>query len=46
MSVDVRDVEPGMTSVCFVVLFRDDSEDRVDVQVYCGETKSTLIPSV
>ena len=45
-SVDVMDVEPGMSSVCFVVLLRDDSEDGVDVLVCCGETKSTLIPSV
>ena len=46
MSVDVRDVEPGMSSVCFVVLLRDDTEDGVDVLVCCCETKSTLIPSV
>ena len=45
MSVDVRDVEPGMSSVCFVVLLRDDTEDGVDVPVFCCETKSTLIPS-
>ena len=46
MSVGVRDVEPGMSSVCFVVLLRDDSEDGADVLVYCGETKSTLMSSV
>ena len=46
MSVGVRDVEPGMSSVCFVVLLRDDSEDGIDVLVYCGETKSTLMLSV
>ena len=44
-SVDVMDVEPGMISVCFVVLLRDDSEDGVDVLFYCGETKSTLMSS-
>lgn len=41
-SVDVRDVEPGMSSVCFVALLRDDTEDVADVLVCCGETKSTL----
>ena len=46
MSVDVRDVEPGISSVCFVVLLRDDTEDAADVPVFCCETKSTLIPSV
>ena len=46
MSVGVRDVEPGMSSVCFVVFLRDDSEDGIDVLVYCGETKSTLMLSV
>ena len=46
MSVGARDVEPGISSVCFVVLLRDDSEDGIDVLVYCGETKSTLMLSV
>lgn len=46
MSVGIRDVEPGMSSVCFVVLLRDDIEDVVDVQVCCCETKSTLMSSV
>ena len=41
-----EDVEPGISSVCFVVLLRDDSEDGIDVLVYCGETKSTLMSSV
>lgn len=41
-----EDVELGMSGVCFVVLLRDDSEDGVDVLVCCGETKSTLMPSV
>ena len=41
-----EDVELGMSSVCFVVLLRDDSEDGIDVLVYCGETKSTLMTSV
>ena len=41
-----EDVEPGMSSVCFVVLLRDDSEDGVDVQSCCGKTKSTLMSSV
>lgn len=45
MSVDVRAVEPGMSSVCFVVLLRGDTEDGIDVLVYCGETKSTLMSS-
>ena len=31
-----EDVEPGMSSVCFVVLLRDDSEDWVDVLVCCA----------
>lgn len=46
MSVDVRDVEPGISSVCFVVLLRDDSGDGVDVLICCCEMKSTLMPSV
>ena len=46
MSVGARDVEPGMSSVCFVALLRDDTEDVADVPVFCCETKSTLIPSV
>ena len=46
MSVGVRDVEPGISSVCFVVLLRDDSEDGVDVLVCCCEMKSTLMSSV
>ena len=46
MSVDVRDVEPGMSDVYFVVLFRDDTEDGVDVLVFCCETKSTLMSSI
>lgn len=46
MSVDVRDVEPGISSVCFVVLLRDDSEDGVDVLICCCEMKSTLMSFV
>ena len=45
MSVGARDVEPGMSSVCFVALLKDDTEDVADVPVFCCETKSTLIPS-
>ena len=41
-SVDVRDVEPGMSDVYFVVLFRDDTEDGVDVLVCCCESRTTL----
>lgn len=39
-------VEAGMSSVCFVVLLRDDTDDGVDVLACCCETKSTLMPSV
>ena len=42
MSAGVRDVEPEMSSVCFVVLLRDDTEDRVDVLVCCCESRTTL----
>ena len=41
-SVDVMDVEPGMISVCFVVLLRDDAEDEADVLVCCCESRTTL----
>ena len=46
MSVGARDVEPGISSVCFVVLLMDDTENGVDVLVCCCETKSTLMSSV
>ena len=46
MSVGVRDVEPGMSSVYFVVLLKDDTEDGLDVLVCCGETNLTLMSSV
>lgn len=41
-----EDVEPEMSSVCFVVLLRDDTEDGVDVLVCCCESNSTLMSSV
>lgn len=37
-----EDVGPGISSVCFVVLLRDDTEDGVDVPVYCCEARTTL----
>ena len=42
MSVGARDVKPGISGVYFVVLFRDDTEDRVDVLVCCCESRTTL----
>ena len=41
-SVGIRDVEPGMSSVCFVVLLRDDTEDGVDVLFCCCEARTTF----
>ena len=37
-----EDVKPGISGVYFVVLFRDDTEDRVDVLVCCCESRTTL----
>ena len=41
-----EDVGPGMSSVCFVALLRDDTEDVADVLVCCCESNSTLMSSV
>ena len=41
-SVSKKDVEPGMSSVCFVVLLRDDSEDGVDVLFCCAAKRNRL----